>query len=86
MKTYKAPQDIYAGNALSIKKEFKMITKNYPQEKYHLDLSDVTFMDSFGCRVIFDYWSKFPKITPPKSEHVIELYDTWLDSKKGLSK
>jgi hypothetical protein len=43
-------------------------------------------MDSHGFRLIFDNLSIFTKITPPKSSHIIEMYDMWLDSKKGLKK
>lgn len=62
------------------------LTKNYPQEKHHLDMSNVNFMDSMGFRVIFNLLPVFPKVTPPKSELVIKWYNEWLDSKKGLSK
>ena len=81
------PKQIRGGIELANTREiFRKITENYPYTKVHLDLSSVEYMDTSGFRLIFDFKSKFPKITPPKCEHICELYDVWVESKKGLSK
>lgn len=51
-----------------------------------LDLSDIVFMDSTGFRLVFDFLPKFRSVVPPKNPHIIEMYNVWLDSKKGLTK
>ena len=51
-----------------------------------LDLSEVPYMDTTGFRAVFDRLPKFKKVIPPKNQHIVDIYNTWLDSKKGLSK
>jgi hypothetical protein len=51
-----------------------------------LDLSEVPYMDTTGFRAVFDRLPKFKKVIPPKNQHIVDMYNTWLDSKKGLSK
>ena len=80
------PHQIHGGNRREVEKLFETMTVNYPDTKVHLDLSQVDYMDTAGFRLVFNYLSKFPKVTPPKSEKVIEMYDLWVDSKKGLKK
>ena len=86
MKMLKPPSDFHAGKSSG--PDFKKILKtlDYPKKRYGLDLSDVIFMDTYTFRLVFDYMSKFDKIIPPKSDHVVMVYDIWVDSKKGLKK
>lgn len=87
--TIKAPSELRAGNNIDVMRhQLSGLERNYYSSdiKYHLDLSEVIFMDSSGFRLVFDYLSIFSKVTPPKDTHIVELYNTWLDSKKGLSK
>lgn len=88
LTTIVAPSEIRRGTDVSFITILKNCAHDYYQNgiKYHLDMSDVIFMDSHGFRLIFDYLSVFPKITPPKDTHIIEMYNIWLDSKKGLTK
>jgi hypothetical protein len=90
MMLIKPPNDFHAGTKiLDIKKEWDLYRKDYftsgPYD-YHLDLSEVIYMDSASFRLVFDYLPIFKKVTPPKSTYVIEMYNMWLDSKKGLKK
>ena len=70
--------------------DFKVLLKeklkDYPEKKFILDLSEVVFMDTYTFRLVFDNLPKFNEIIPPKDSWVIDRYDEWLDSKKGLSK
>ena len=87
MKMIKPPNDFHMGTDLvTFIKILKEETKLYPQVQVGLDLSEVVCMDSGSFRVVFDFLSKFPVVIPPKDPHIIEMYDMWLDSKKGLSK
>lgn len=88
MKQLKPDNEFRAGrNILEFRHKIQEETKDYPQcEDICLDLSDVIFMDSFSFRLVFDFLPKFKKVIPPKNKHIVELYDQWLDSKKGLAK
>lgn len=87
MKMIRPPKDFHAGTAiLKTIKEFEEATKDYPYTQCGLDLSDVIYMDSHSFRVVFNFLSKFPVVIPPKDPHIIDMYNIWLDSKKGLSK
>jgi len=83
-KVIKPPNDFKSGT------EFSNLKLLWLQEltsgNTQLDLSDVIYMDTGTMRYIFDIMSSFSKITPPRSEHVVNRYNDWLDSKKGLSK
>lgn len=89
MVLVKPPNDFHAGTKIvEMKKlwDFYRISYHHGTDKYHLDLSEVIYMDSASFRLVFDYLPIFTKVTPPNSKFVIEMYDMWLDSKKGLSK
>lgn len=86
MKKITLKGEIHAGNFKKTRDILDKAAKEYPEVKKQLDLSEVTFMDSKGFRVIFNYLSFFPKITPPNSKWVIKMYNTWLDGKKNLEK
>lgn len=80
------PKELRGGTQIQeTRKQFEMITKNNPHANLHLDLSGVEYMDTTGFRLIFDFKSSFSKITPPIN-HIVEMYDFWVGSKKGLSK
>lgn len=84
-----APKEIRSGTEIhKFRSQLDIYRKEYylGNNKYHLDMSDVIFMDSTGFRTIFDFLPIFTKVTPPKSQWVIETYNLWLDSKKGLEK
>ena len=83
----KAPSEFRAGSGIVMfREELIKATSTYPEDKVCLDLSDVVFMDSFSFRLVFDFMPKLPKIIPPRSLHVIESYNDWLNGKKGLCK
>jgi len=83
----KPPDDFHAGSKIDLfRRDLEERRKVYPGRQYTLDLSDVVFMDSFSFRVVFDFLPMFGVVIPPRSKKVIEMYDLWLDSKKGLSK
>jgi hypothetical protein len=87
MKMIKAPAEFRAGTAiLEFIKLLEEETKDYPQTRVGLDLSEVVYMDSHSFRVVFNFLSKLPVVIPPKSQHIIDMYNTWLDGKKGLRK
>jgi hypothetical protein len=89
MEIIKAPNEIRGGTKI-IEFERFLNTCQFAYfngyEKYELDLSDVIFMDSSGFRLIFNFLPIFNKVIPPKNQHIIDMYNFWLDSKKGLSK
>ena len=84
----KPPSDFHAGvksrdfNRYTL----EMIGAGGPSINYTLDLSDVIYMDTRTFRIVFNLMPSFETIIPPKSEKVIERYDFWVDSKKGLKK
>ena len=83
----KPDSEFRAGTSiLQFIKELEINTSDYPLEQVTLDLSDVIFMDSFSFRVVFDYLPKLNKVIPPQNQHIIDMYNLWLDSKKNLSK
>lgn len=43
-------------------------------------------MDTEAFRFVFDNLPRFTKVIPPKSNVVIDKYNSWLDTKKGLEK
>ena len=61
-------------------------TAGYPLSQTTLDLSEVIYMDSFSFRLVFNYLPKLTAVVPPKNQQVIDMYNFWLDSKKGLAK
>jgi hypothetical protein len=87
MEMLKPDDQFHAGKS---GQEFKEILasklKNYPYEKFGLDLSDVSYMDTYSFRLVFDSLPKFSVVIPPKASKVVEMYDLWVDSKKGLKK
>lgn len=87
MEIVKMPPEFRAGtNLTEIKKDWTEKRKHYPDYQYTLDLSDVIYMDSMSFRLVFDFLPMFTKVIPPKSQQIIDWYNEWLDSKKGLSK
>lgn len=83
----KPPSELRAGqDIVGIRKSWEEKRKNYPQSQFTLDLSEVVYMDSYGFRLVFDFLSMFGVVVAPKDTHIIEMYDFWLDSKKGLKK
>lgn len=87
METIKPPNDFHAGTAIiEMHKNWSEKRKTYPSNQYLLDLSDVVFMDSHSFRIVFNFLPMFSKVIPPRNNHIVEMYDAWLDSKKGLSK
>lgn len=83
----KPPVEIRAGSDIVIiRKQWGEKRITYPQSQFTLDLSEVVYMDSYGFRLIFDFLSMFGEVIPPKDPHIIEMYNLWLDSKKGLFK
>jgi len=87
MEIIKPPRDWHAGTEIvKFREMLKEKVKEYPQKQYTLDLSDVWYMDSFSFRIVFDFLSIFSVVIPPKDEHIIFMYNQWLDSKKGLNK
>lgn len=82
--TIKPPNDFHAGTGASA---FKIkLDQEIKQHDVTLDLSDVLYMDSFTFRIVFDFLSRLEKVIPPKNQHIIDNYNLWLDSKKGLTK
>jgi hypothetical protein len=54
--------------------------------KVTLDLSEVRYMDTTGFRAVFDRLPKLSGLIPPLESHIVDMYNSWLDSKKGLTK
>lgn len=87
MEIIKPPNNFHAGTDITkLRKEWGEKRKTYPQNQFILDLSDVIYMDSSSFRVVFDFLPMFGVVIPPRNFHIIEMYNMWLDSKKGLSK
>ena len=87
MEIIKPPEQFRAGTESTLFREMlKTKLSYYPSKQFCLDLSDVDYMDTFTFRIVFDFLSKFTEVIPPKNERVIEIYDIWVDSKKGLKK
>jgi hypothetical protein len=89
MINIKAPVELSAGKMIvQHRKNFLLIAEDYykGEARYCLDLSEVEYADSMGFRLLFDFLSVFTEIIPPKNRRIVEDYNTWLDSKKGLSK
>lgn len=87
IEIYKAPSELRAGTEIvKIRKQWSAMRAYYPSSQYTLDLSEVIYMDPYGFRLIFDFLSIFGQVIPPKDTNLIEMYDLWLDSKKGLNK
>lgn len=87
MEVIKPPNDWHAGTEIiKFREMLKEKALEYPQKQFTLDLSDVEYMDSFSFRVAFDFLSIFSIVIPPRNQHIINMYNIWVDSKKGLSK
>ena len=88
METIKPASDFHAGlSGQAFREELKSLFKSQqPGEHYCLDLSEVTYMDTYTFRLVFDYLPNFRKVIPPESDHVVKVYNGWLDSKKWLTK
>lgn len=87
MRVIKPPPDFSAGTATSgfvscLEKELR---KNKKTE-FCLDLSEVLYMDTFSFRAVFNLLPMITQVIPPKDQHIVEIYNLWLDSKKGLKK
>lgn len=86
-KTIAPPDRFHGGFDLHVFRTYLETTfKKNPNIQYTLDLSEVEFMDTSAFRVVFDFLPKFKKVIPPTQPHIIEVYNVWLDSKKGLYK
>lgn len=87
MRVITPPADFKSGTEANLfRTMLEVESKNYPVQKFSLNLSDVFYMDSDTFRIIFDYMYMFSEVIPPKKQHVIDMYNDWLDSKKCLAK
>lgn len=83
----KPPSDFHTGTDCSkFRKMLERKRLQHPSKKFTLDLTDVRYMDTATFRIVFDFKSIFTKILPPECKKVNEMYDIWVESKKGLSK
>jgi hypothetical protein len=84
-KEIRPPNYFHRGNIETVAASWDDAFKDSGPD-YVLNLYDVVCMDAGSFRLVFNYLSKFKKVIPPKNKHLVDLYDMWLDSKKGLSK